>query len=48
MILSAWFFSRWMALIYLAAFWSLGVQVLGLIGQPRNFTYQRISAIYPA
>ncbi|MDE1920500.1 MAG: lipase maturation factor family protein [Candidatus Omnitrophica bacterium] len=32
MVLTAWVFSRWMALIYLAAFWSLGVQVLGLIG----------------
>jgi len=32
MIISAWIFSRWMALIYLIAFWSLGVQVLGLIG----------------
>ncbi len=32
MLISAWMFSRWMALIYLAAFWSLGVQVLGLIG----------------
>ena len=32
MILSAWFFSRCLSLIYLAAFWSLGVQVLGLIG----------------
>src|SRR5580698_3842189 len=32
MIISAWVFSRWMALIYLAAFWSLGLQVLGLIG----------------
>jgi hypothetical protein len=32
MIISAWVFSRWMALIYLAAFWSLGVQVLGLVG----------------
>ncbi len=32
MIIPAWLFSRWMALIYLAAFWSLGVQVLGLIG----------------
>lgn len=32
MILSVWFFSRWMALIYLAAFWSLSVQIIGLIG----------------
>src|SRR5580698_4979083 len=32
MVISAWVFSRWMALIYLAAFWSLGVQILGLIG----------------
>ena len=32
MIITAWIFSRWMALVYLAAFWSLGVQVLGLIG----------------
>jgi hypothetical protein len=32
MIISAWVFSRWMALIYLAAFWSLAVQILGLIG----------------
>ena len=32
MIISAWVFSRWMALIYLAAFWSLSVQILGLIG----------------
>jgi len=32
MILSVWVFSRWMALIYLIAFWSLGAQVLGLIG----------------
>ena len=32
MIISTWVFSRWMALVYLAAFWSLGVQVLGLIG----------------
>jgi len=32
MIFSAWIFSRWMAFVYLAAFWSLGVQVLGLIG----------------
>jgi len=32
MIISAWAFSRWMALIYLVAFWSLGVQILGLIG----------------
>ena len=32
MVLSAWAFSRCMALIYLVAFWSLGVQVLGLIG----------------
>src|ERR1700733_4334392 len=31
MIISARAFSRWMALIYLAAFWSLGLQVLGLI-----------------
>jgi hypothetical protein len=26
------YFSRWMAVIYLLAFWSLGVQVLGLVG----------------
>ena len=32
MILSSWFFSRCMALIYLITFWSLGLQVLGLIG----------------
>jgi lipase maturation factor 1 len=32
MIITSWAFSRWMALIYLTAFWSLGVQVLGLIG----------------
>jgi len=32
MIITSWAFSRWMALIYLAAFWSLGVQILGLIG----------------
>jgi len=32
MVLTSWVFSRWMALVYLAAFWSLGVQVLGLIG----------------
>jgi hypothetical protein len=32
MILIAWVFSRWMALVYLAAFWSLGSQILGLIG----------------
>jgi hypothetical protein len=32
MVLSAWIFSRWMAFIYLAAFWSLGVQILGLVG----------------
>ena len=32
MIISSWIFSRWMALVYLAAFWSLGVQILGLIG----------------
>jgi len=32
MIISSWIFSRWMALIYLIAFWSLGVQILGLIG----------------
>ncbi|MDE2027511.1 MAG: lipase maturation factor family protein [Candidatus Omnitrophica bacterium] len=32
MVLTAWIFSRWMALIYLVAFWSLAVQVLGLIG----------------
>ena len=33
MIISSWIFSRWMALIYLLAFCSLGTQVLGLIGQ---------------
>jgi lipase maturation factor 1 len=32
MILASWVFSRWMALIYLTAFWSLGVQILGLVG----------------
>ena len=32
MIISSWIFSRWMALIYLAAFWSLAVQIIGLIG----------------
>jgi len=32
MIFSAWFFSRWMALVYLIAFWSLAVQILGLVG----------------
>jgi len=32
MNISAWVFSRWMALIYLVAFCSLGTQVLGLIG----------------
>ena len=32
MIISSWLFSRWMALVYLVAFWSLGVQVVGLIG----------------
>jgi lipase maturation factor 1 len=32
MIITAWAFSRCMALVYLVAFWSLGVQVLGLIG----------------
>lgn len=32
MIISAWAFSRWMAFIYLIAFWSLGVQIIGLVG----------------
>jgi hypothetical protein len=32
MIISSWAFSRWMALVYLVAFWSLGTQILGLIG----------------
>jgi hypothetical protein len=32
MVITAWAFSRWMSLIYFAAFWSLGLQVMGLIG----------------
>src|SRR6266478_2018810 len=32
MVITAWVFSRWMSLVYLAAFWSLGLQVMGLIG----------------
>jgi len=32
MIISVWVFSRWMALVYLVAFWSLALQILGLIG----------------
>jgi hypothetical protein len=30
--LISWVFSRWMALVYLVAFWSLAVQILGLVG----------------
>jgi len=32
MITTAWVFSRCLALIYLVAFWSLAVQILGLVG----------------
>lgn len=32
MVISSWLFIRWMALIYLVAFWSLAAQIIGLVG----------------